>query len=117
MLQKPPLSPKQRRQLIKQYVVRKTHEEIAKECRCTRMTIQRDIASMKKSGEWWQWIEYELHRLHKDGNISDESKYREMSKLYAKQFIKEKSQTDVSGDFVLRWKTDDPDPDDSLQPT
>ena len=112
MSQTKALLPHLRKQKIKQMIANNTQEEIAKACFCERHTIIRDIIEMKESGEWWQWIEYELHRLHKEGNVSDESKYREMSKLYSKQFIvsKEESTTEHKGEITIKaWKLGDAD--------
>ena len=52
-----------------------------------------------------------------DGEVTDETKYREMAKLYAKQFIKEKTESNILGDIKLRWMNhDEPNPDDTVQP-
>lgn len=114
MSQKSALLPHLRYQMIKENIAHKTQDDIAKLCYCNRRTIVRDIRDMKVTGEWWQWLEYELHRLHREGkDITDETKYKEVAKLYGKQFIvsKEESTTEHKGEIVIKaWKLGNADP-------
>lgn len=77
-------TPLERRKYILDNIASKTIDVIASECGVTEKTIDRDIKKLKDSGEWFDWIEAELLRLHKSRNIDENTKYREMSKLYGK---------------------------------
>ena len=101
MSQNTRLPPQRRHQLIKEHIATKTQDDIAALCGVERRTIVRDIKAMKQSGEWWDWIEYELHRLHQHGDVSDDVKYREIAKLYGKQFITAKEEHAIEGPLAV----------------
>lgn len=100
--------------IIKEYVTVETYEQLALRCGCTRRTIDRDIATMKKTGEWWQFLEQAMFRYGRSTDIADEVKFKEYAKLYGKQFIPIKTDTVVSGGntplVVKMWM---PDSDES----
>ena len=92
--------PKLRRRYILENIASKGINEIAKACDVSEKTIDRDIAKLKATGEWYTWIEYELLRLHKREDIDSVTKYKEMSKLYAKG-ITERRQVETIGTHIL----------------
>lgn len=86
----------ERKKYILENIASKTIDEIAVECGVTEKTVDRDIKKLKESGDWFEWIESELLRLHKSRDIDDNTKYKEMSKLYAKG-ITTKAEITTSG--------------------
>lgn len=111
-LRKPPEA---RRSLIKQKITQINIDEIAKLCGVSERTIDRDIAHMKETGEWQDWIELELLRLHINGEVDDDIKYREMAKLYARTIIQKREvetigRQDVHVTFDRDMKDESPDP-------
>ena len=109
----PPLEPEQRKEKIKEYIASCTQEQIAKMCGVERETINRDIKKMKESGEWYEWIEAELLRLHRSGNIDDQTKYKELAKLYARTLV-QRSEVSVQGfELRLRWTPGDEEEEES----
>ena len=96
----PPNAPKKppilRRKYILESIASKGINEIAADCGVNESTIDRDIANLKESGEWYTWIEYELIRLHKSRDIDDVVKYKEMAKLYSKSMV-EKHEVETKG--------------------
>ena len=107
-----PLELEQRKQIIKDNIARLTQGQIAEMCGVDRKTIYRDIQAMKESGEWYEWIEAEMLRLHRSGNIDDQTKYKELAKLYART-ITQKSEVSIQGfELRLRWTPDDEDQDE-----
>ena len=107
-----PLPQALRIELIKQHIASETQDQIAERCHCTRETINRDIKDMKEHGEWFEWIEAEMLRLHRSGNIDDQTKYKELAKLYART-ITQKSEVSIQGfELRLRWTPDDEDQDE-----
>lgn len=118
-----PQPPLRRRQIIKENTASHTNAEIARICGVTERTIDRDIAEMKESGEWTEWLEATLLDLMRDGELSDAEKFREIAKLYGKTLTtKSESRIEASGPgqiIVTFDKTleaaDDPGSKDSVQ--
>jgi len=97
-LNQPRLPPHRRKKTIKENIAKHTIREIALMCGVTSRTIDRDISEMKATGEWYEWIEKEFMRLHRNGLIEDNEKYRELAKLYGKRFTqKTESKTTIEG--------------------
>ena len=98
------MSKNQRKQKIKELISTHTLEEIAGKCGRDIRTIGRDIAEMKDSGEWYEWIEIEFIRLH--GSIQEEDEalaYKEIAKLYGKTLIsKSESKVEAKGEIVVK---------------
>ena len=108
----PTIEFEQRKQIIKDNIASRTQDQIAEMCGVDRKTIYRDIQAMKESGEWFEWIEAEMLRLHRSGNIDDQTKYKELAKLYART-ITQKSEVSIQGfELRLRWTPDDEDQDE-----
>ena len=111
-LRKPP---EVRRQYIKHNLALKPLKDIAVDCGVSEKTIDRDIAHMKETGEYQDWIDLEFLRLHIEGDIKDDTKYREMARLYAKTIV-QKSEVEATGDltFILEtWRPNRDGEDDA----
>ena len=108
-----------RRRYVLENIGQKIIAEIAKDCGVNEKTINRDIQAMKESGEWYDWIEAELLRLHKSRDIDDNTKYKEMSKLYSKG-ITTKAEVYTEGSQTINVVFDKDmkdEPKDTVPPT
>ena len=99
-LNAPKKTPILRRKYILEHIASKGINEIATDCDVNESTIDRDIAKLKTSGEWQEWIEAELLRLHKCIDIDNVTRYREMSKLYAKTLV-DKREVETKGTHIV----------------
>lgn len=113
------LTKEKRKQYIKDNIAQYTQDEIAEACGVIRETISRDIREMRESGDWFEWIETELLRLHKSHDIDDNTKYKEMSKLYSKG-ITTKAEVYTEGSQTINVVFDKDmkdEPKDTVPPT
>lgn len=56
-------------------------------CGVDERTIRRDIAKMKASGEWTEWLELFLLKLYASDEVSDDAKLRSVTTLHAKTMV------------------------------
>jgi len=84
----------ERKEKIKQLVATHDYMRIALICGVTERTIKRDVAAMKQSGEWTEWVEAELLRLFRDGEVSDTKKFEKLVDLY-KGLMKERIEATI----------------------
>ena len=96
-LRKPPEA---RRQYIKNHIVSKEIMEIARICGVNEKTIDRDIAHMKETGEWHEWLEVFLLTLYSSDEVSDEAKLRSVTMLYGKTIV-QRREVKTEGDYSL----------------
>ena len=113
-------NPETRKQYILNYIAQLTQQEIARDMGVSRMQISRDIKAMKDSGEWDEWLENELIRLHLSEDIDEITKYREIAKLYART-LTHRSEIETKNDLNITFKVwrpnvDEDDPDQLLPP-
>ena len=101
---KPKQEPDTRKQYILDHVGQLTHTEIAHDMGVTRAQISRDVRSLKDSGEWDEWLENELIRLHLEADIDDITRYREIAKLYART-ITQRREIETKADFNIIFKS------------
>ncbi len=101
-LRKPPEA---RRQYIKKNVGTKQLKDIAKDCGVSEKTIDRDVAYMKGTGEWQDFIEYEALRLHREIGLKEDplTAYKEFMKLYAKT-ITSKTEAKLEGNLTTEFR-------------
>lgn len=97
-LRKPPEA---RRHYIKRNLALKPLKDIAVDCGVSEKTIDRDIAHMKETGEYQEWINLEFLRLHIEGDIKDDAKYRELARLYSKTMVQK---TEVAGSVSTEFR-------------
>ena len=104
-------SPEIRKQFILDHIAQLTQTEIANDMGVSRMQISRDIKAMKESGEWTEWLENELIRLHLEAEIDDITKYREIAKLYARTLV-QRREIDTNVDMNVTFKAWRPNMED-----
>lgn len=110
MSEKRPYQPRAKRnEIIKDNIAIKTTTEIAAMCGVCRRTIERDIELMKESGNWWQFLERAMLYYGRKDTVSDDTKFREYSRLYGRKFVTEKRETLTAfkGPIVLKWDNSD----------
>ena len=80
------MSKEERKEIIKQSVGLLKKKQIAEMCGVSTRSIDRDIAELKDTGEWLQWIEDRFLDLLADFEVDKNTKFRELARLYGKQF-------------------------------
>ena len=108
---KPKQDPETRKQYIIDMIAQKTRGVIAKDMGVSRMQIYRDIKAMKESGEWTEWLEKELIRLHLSDEIDEITKYREIAKLYART-LTQRREVETNANLSVTFNTWRPHEDD-----
>jgi len=101
-----------RKQYIVEMIAQKTQCEIADDMGVSRMQIYRDIKAMKESGEWTEWLEKELIRLHLSSEIDEATKYREIAKLYART-LTQRREIETNANLSVTFNTWRPHEDES----
>jgi hypothetical protein len=88
--------------MIKEHRVTKTLNQLADLCYCTRRTIDRDIAEMKASGEWLEFLEHGMLHYGQKDTVSDTAKFNKYADMYAKAAITAKTRTrqDITADVT-----------------
>ena len=76
----------ERKKHILENIAFKTIPQIAEELHCSEKTVDRDIAKLKKNGEWKKYIEATILKLSQSGDVDDTTKFREYMKIYGKEF-------------------------------
>jgi hypothetical protein len=90
-------------EVIKSHIGKYTQREIADKCNVNVRTIERDVRQLKESGEWFQWIEEEFLRLHREGEVPDTKKYDKMADLYKRTLVtKSESKVEAKGEIVVK---------------
>ena len=107
----PKQDPETRKQYIIDMIAQKTRGVIAKDMGVSRMQIYRDIKAMKESGEWTEWLEKELIRLHLSDEIDEITKYREIAKLYART-LTQRREVETNANLSVTFNTWRPHEDD-----
>ena len=109
------MSVKQPPKIRKAYILTnrplKSIKQIADAMGVNTRTIDRDVEHLKEKGLYQQVFEHELWRLHREGEVSDETKYREVAKLFGKGIV-DKHQIEASGAvtyIIKKWSIHDDD--------
>ena len=92
--------PEERRKYILHHLGEKNANEIAEDMGVHVRTIYRDIDTLREDGIYWDWAKEEFLRLHREGEISDETKYKELNKIQLKEFT-EKHSVETKGDISI----------------
>lgn len=111
----PRQSAETRKKYVLEQITKISRQTIADNMGVHLRTIDRDIADMKAAGVYQEWVERSLFNLFRTGDVSDESKFRELAKLYGKTIIqKSEVKTDGEVTFILEaWRPNlDGDEDD-----